>query len=122
MDSIKLSRASTMELDEPQLEMSNDQQYRIPTNVELGRVADLPVVDRNGKSRTFRSLWDRREPTERRNIIVLIRHFFCAVLTPHPTPEVSHRLTSSSLARNTFEHYLNRCLPPVFISATHLRL
>lgn len=71
------SQASSVNKRDP--EMTIDEQLRLPGTDALDRVGELVVVDRNGKSHKFRSLWDRKEPTERRNIIVFIRHFFCGV-------------------------------------------
>lgn len=61
------------------LEMTLEEQYKLVSSVELEKAGKLPILDKDGRSRSFKSLWDRNEPTERRNIIVFIRHFFCGV-------------------------------------------
>ncbi|KAL8650117.1 MAG: hypothetical protein Q9210_004011 [Variospora velana] len=48
-----------------------------PTKNDLDKVAELPVLDVNGKPHAFRSLYtsDSNEPS--RVLIIFIRHFFC---------------------------------------------
>ncbi|KAI4114305.1 MAG: hypothetical protein LQ345_004889 [Seirophora villosa] len=48
-----------------------------PTKKDLDKVAELPVLDVNGKPHAFRSLYtsDSNEPL--RVLIIFIRHFFC---------------------------------------------
>ncbi|KAL9019998.1 MAG: hypothetical protein Q9185_002737 [Variospora sp. 1 TL-2023] len=48
-----------------------------PTKNDLDKVAELPVLDVNGKPHAFRSLYtsDSNEPL--RVLIIFIRHFFC---------------------------------------------
>ncbi|KAL9583546.1 MAG: hypothetical protein Q9212_002637 [Teloschistes hypoglaucus] len=50
----------------------------LPTRKELDKVADLPVLDENGKPHSFKSLYTPSNKTERsRTLIIFIRHFFC---------------------------------------------
>ncbi|KAL6715429.1 hypothetical protein ACLMJK_006390 [Lecanora helva] len=48
-----------------------------PDKEQLEKVADLPVLDANKKSRTFKSLYADDENGPRRVLVVFIRHFFC---------------------------------------------
>ena len=57
-----------------------------PTKATLEKVADLPVLDANKKSRTFKSLYADNEDGPRRVLICFIRHFFCGVRSPPPLP------------------------------------
>ncbi|KAL8662767.1 MAG: hypothetical protein Q9202_004459 [Teloschistes flavicans] len=51
---------------------------KIPTRKELDKVADLPVLDPDGKPHTFKSLYTPSNKNERsRTLIIFIRHFFC---------------------------------------------
>ncbi|KAL9589649.1 MAG: hypothetical protein Q9203_001548, partial [Teloschistes exilis] len=50
----------------------------LPTRKELDKVADLPVLDSNGKPHAFKSLYTPSDKNERsRTLIIFIRHFFC---------------------------------------------
>ena len=75
-----------------------------PTKATLEKVADLPVLDANKKSRTFKSLYADNEDGPRRVLICFIRHFFCGVRPPSlPNNQPSHSQTSPSnrTAKNT---------------------
>lgn len=48
-----------------------------PTKEDLEKVADLPVLDKDRKKYTFKSLYADNENGPRRVLIVFIRHFFC---------------------------------------------
>lgn len=81
----KASSSSSSSKYEP--EMTVDEQNRLPSQSQLDKAGELPILDSNGRAHDFRSLWDRKEPTERRNIVIFIRHFFCGVrliLIPPP--------------------------------------
>ena len=57
-----------------------------PTKEDLEKVADLPVLDKDGKKHTFKSLYADNENGPRRVLIIFIRHFFCGVCSPiHPS-------------------------------------
>lgn len=49
-----------------------------PTNKELERCAELPVLDVYNKPHTFKSLYSG-ERAARRVLVLFIRHFFCGV-------------------------------------------
>ena len=55
--------------------MDKAEQYRIPTAADLEKVAKLPVLDEQGRSHDFKTLYDKPG----RHIVVFIRHFFCGV-------------------------------------------
>lgn len=50
-----------------------------PTKRDLDKVAQLPVVDENGKPHTFGSLYSSDTNEAPRVLIIFIRHFFCGV-------------------------------------------
>ncbi|KAL9068860.1 MAG: hypothetical protein Q9161_005947 [Pseudevernia consocians] len=52
-----------------------------PTKGDLEKVADLPVLDKDRKKYTFKSLYADNENGPRRVLIIFIRHFFCGVCT-----------------------------------------
>lgn len=54
-----------------------------PTKGDLDKVANLTVLDKNGKKYTFKSLYADNEHGPRRVLIIFIRHFFCGVCTRH---------------------------------------
>jgi hypothetical protein len=56
---------------------------KVPTRADLDKVADIPVLDAEGRSRTFRSLYSS-ESGSKRVLIVFVRHFFCGVRFPPP--------------------------------------
>ena len=60
------------------VEVNNDP----PTKATLEKIANLPVLDANNKSHTFKSLYADDEKGPRRVFICFIRHFFCGVRPP----------------------------------------
>ena len=50
-----------------------------PTKKDLEKVADLPLLDRNGASRSFKSLHSDPEHRDIQTLVIFIRHFFCGV-------------------------------------------
>lgn len=50
-----------------------------PTKRDLYKVAELPVLDENGKPHTFKSLYSSDANEAPRVLIIFIRHFFCGV-------------------------------------------
>ena len=90
---------ATMAID-PQADFAGDIKVNNnpPTKATLEKIADLPVLDANKKSRTFKSLYADNEDGPRRVLICFIRHFFCGVrprLLKQPTNQPSHSQTSS---------------------------
>ena len=58
----------------------------IPTADTLRRIEDYVVLDRHGKSLTFKSLYQGKN-VARRVLVIFVRHFFCGVrllYVPHP--------------------------------------
>jgi hypothetical protein len=49
----------------------------IPTAAELAQAGDLTLLDAEGKSHTFKSIYE--DPSVERHLIIFVRHFFCAV-------------------------------------------
>lgn len=56
------------------IEVSN----KLPSEGDLDRAADMPVVDGSGKAHLFKSLHSSPD-SPRRVLIIFIRHFFCGV-------------------------------------------
>jgi hypothetical protein len=50
----------------------------IPSQELLRKVADYPVLDKDGKSRPFKSLY-AGPMVARRVLVIFVRHFFCGV-------------------------------------------
>lgn len=50
-----------------------------PTKGDLDKVADLPVLDKDRKKYTFKSLYADNENGPRRVLFIFVRHFFCGV-------------------------------------------
>ncbi|KAL8702832.1 MAG: hypothetical protein Q9201_004000 [Fulgogasparrea decipioides] len=48
-----------------------------PSRTDLDTVAELPVLDANGKPHTFKSLYTSTDDDSSRTLIIFIRHFFC---------------------------------------------
>lgn len=55
--------------------VTNDE---LPSDATIAKVADYVLLDKHGKSHTFRSLYNSRN-VARRVLVVFIRHFFCGV-------------------------------------------
>lgn len=55
--------------------MSNDE---LPSPETIRRVEDYIVLDRHGKTHTFKSLYTGRH-VARRVLVIFVRHFFCGV-------------------------------------------
>ena len=54
-----------------------------PTKGDLEKVAQLPVLDKDRKKYTFKSLYADNDSGPRRVLIIFIRHFFCGVCIPN---------------------------------------
>lgn len=56
-----------------------------PRRKDVERIAELPVLDQDGKPHTFQSLLGPANNNERsRTLIIFIRHFFCGVSITSP--------------------------------------
>ena len=51
---------------------------KLPSEGDLDRAADMPVLDGSGKIHLFRSLHSSPD-SPRRVLVIFIRHFFCGV-------------------------------------------
>lgn len=81
--------------------LSNDE---LPSEETIRRIGDYIVLDRHGKTHTFKSLYTGRN-VARRVLIIFVRHFFCGVsaaVPPHATT-TSHSpfMLLCRTARNT---------------------
>jgi hypothetical protein len=66
---------------------------KVPSRAEMEKVADLPVLDRNGNQIPFKSLVAGGETGAGRVLLIFIRHFFCGVRSrppPVPPPRPDH--------------------------------
>lgn len=55
----------------------------LPSEETIRRIGDYIVLDRHGKTHTFKSLYTGRN-VARRVLIIFVRHFFCGVSTGCP--------------------------------------
>ncbi|KAI4146211.1 MAG: hypothetical protein LQ340_006008 [Diploschistes diacapsis] len=70
---------------------------RPPSKMDLEKVAELPVLDSNGKSRTFKYLYSDPEHAGHRTLIIFIRHFFCGVRPSFlPSQALEHHNNSTN--------------------------
>jgi hypothetical protein len=60
--------------------VTNDE---LPSAETIRRIENYIVLDRHGKTHTFRSLYTGRS-VARRVLIIFVRHFFCGVSPPQP--------------------------------------
>lgn len=65
---------------------SVDSNHDLPTPATIRKIDNYVVLDRDGKSHTFRSLYTGRH-TARRVLIIFIRHFYCGVCYTQPNPK-----------------------------------
>lgn len=56
----------------------------LPTAETLAKIGDYMLLDRDGKSHPFRSLYSGKH-VARRVLIIFVRHFFCGVRPPLPS-------------------------------------
>lgn len=61
--------------------LSNDE---LPSPEVISRIGEYIVLDRHGKSHTFKSLYTGRN-VARRVLLIFVRHFFCGVSFQHST-------------------------------------
>ncbi|KAL8767988.1 MAG: hypothetical protein Q9209_005659 [Squamulea sp. 1 TL-2023] len=79
-----------------------DVNNNVPRRKDLERVAELPVLDKDGKPHAFRSLYTSPSNERSRTLIIFIRHFFCGncqeylrSLSSSITPDVLQSLSPS---------------------------
>jgi hypothetical protein len=61
-----------------EFEGSVDSNHDLPTPETIRKIDNYVVLDRDGKSHTFRSLYTGKH-TARRVLIIFVRHFYCGV-------------------------------------------
>lgn len=95
-----------------------DTDNTIPSQALLRKVADFPVLDQDGKSRPFKSLYSG-PMVARRVLVIFVRHFFCGVSYAHPSypsPASFHFLIPfaelPSIPENTVPKYNDRLPSP----------
>lgn len=71
--------------------VTNDE---LPSAETIRRIENYIVLDRHGKTHTFRSLYTGRS-VARRVLIIFVRHFFCGV-SPPPPSQPQRRATKQS--------------------------
>lgn len=62
----------------PDFEGSVDSNNELPSAETMRKIEDYVVLDRDGKSHTFKSLYTGNH-VARRVLIIFVRHFFCGV-------------------------------------------
>ncbi|KAK4241004.1 AhpC/TSA antioxidant enzyme-domain-containing protein [Achaetomium macrosporum] len=75
---------------------SVDSNHDLPTLETIRKIDNYVVLDRDGKSHTFRSLYTGRH-TARRVLIIFIRHFFCGNCQEYLRALSASSITPSSL-------------------------
>ncbi len=93
---------------------------KLPSQRDLERVADLPVLDSNGEPHPFKTLHSSPNGPQR-VLIIFIRHFFCGVSPSHLSPirkslMAIEALTYIRTVKNTFELCHHPSLPSRFFS------
>jgi hypothetical protein len=64
-----------------EFEGSVDSNNELPSSETLRKIENYVVLDRHGKTHTFRSIYTG-EHVARRVLIIFVRHFFCGVSRP----------------------------------------
>lgn len=67
-------------------EGSVDSTNELPSIETLRKIENYVVLDRHGKSHPFKSLYTGKH-VARRVLIIFVRHFFCGVSPPPPSPK-----------------------------------
>jgi hypothetical protein len=95
-----------------------DTDNTIPSQALLRKVADFPVLDQDGKSRPFKSLYSG-PMVARRVLVIFVRHFFCGVSCAPPrysSPTSFHLPTPAaelpSIPPHTVREYNDRFPSP----------
>jgi hypothetical protein len=95
-----------------------DTDNTIPSQALLRKVADFQVLDQDGKSRPFKSLYSG-PMVARRVLVIFVRHFFCGVRycsPPQSLANISHMLIFvaelPSIPQNTIRKYNDRLSAP----------
>lgn len=93
------SRASTVVQGPIEVDSSKPEDFdgqvdttnEIPSPETLKKIEDYVVLDKDGKSRKFKTLYSRPN-VARRVLVIFIRHFFCGVSSflPHSVRLVGH--------------------------------
>jgi len=55
----------------------------LPAAAMLAKAGEIPILSANGLSRPFKSLWEGPQHIGQRQLIIFIRHFYCAVSFNH---------------------------------------
>lgn len=76
----------------------------LPSRSTLQSCRDIPIFDSAGEQRSFGSLWDQDADSQKRVMVIFIRHFFCGVSSSH-IPQLTslstHTNHSHRIAKNT---------------------
>lgn len=79
---------------------SVDTNNELPSPETIRRIDNYLVLDRDGKSHTFRSLYTGRHAA-RRVLIIFVRHFFCGVCIVHTARSYRTHTVPSPTRLNT---------------------
>jgi len=62
----------------------------LPAAAMLAKAGEIPILSANGLSRPFKSLWEGPQHIGQRQLIIFIRHFYCAVSFNHTLATLFH--------------------------------
>lgn len=109
--SLDTSSTATNDTADPTAEFVGDvdTDNTIPSQALLRKVADVQVLDQDGKSRPFKSLYSG-PMVAGRVLVIFVRHFFCGVRYCSPPPQAScqhfsHANIRRRTAKHTSKHY-----------------
>lgn len=80
-----LPRAQSLSIDEETQAMTQEfdgdleTNHSLPSRATLRNCQDIPIFDSTGKEHRFGDLWEDDHNSQKRVLIIFIRHFFCGV-------------------------------------------
>lgn len=83
--------------------------HATPTTAELAKAGDLPLLDAEGKSYTFKSIYE--DTSVDRHLIIFVRHFFCSVCMALLCSKVRREMTCTTDMSGVSTHDCSRNLP-----------
>lgn len=87
----------------------------IPSPEVLSRIASLPVLDKDGKSRSFRSLYSGPDVATR-VLVIFVRHFFCGVSNFTSSSMTLPTTNQRRTAKNTFALFPSPSPPTPYLN------
>ncbi|KAI4285503.1 MAG: hypothetical protein L6R38_000600 [Xanthoria sp. 2 TBL-2021] len=77
-----------------------------PRRKDVERIAELPVLDKDGKPHTFKSLYAPTNDESSRTLVIFIRHFFCGVSITSSLSLLAELLADRPLLPQNCQEYL----------------